>query len=560
MSQRNARELLLQLDFLEDTLPRMGKSPWQTLYSNTNVDGRELTIWCALLQPQRVAAAMTDVSWDLPIGNGLPCFSQSSSSGKTVTTYHRFGGTCGVRPLVLYRSFGGAFPPYFEIDEEFRLYHELADDKNRGLLLSFDGSGREIEVARITEQKVSARLKYLRQFQAGTGLHLALYFESHRYSEVPLVDVPKNERERTTFDDRVVWHRAIVDCDFKADAETFSRLLGKVILPPPPRDNAGVWPFAEDRQDDRDVKFIVSTDSNGDPIESTSNPEQLANYFGANPDAYQYLTPVYFRREVLGKYFAEPDRYRVADGQLSCLSLWSCRIDNDLDSHVVMFLGDLGRDLPYEERLHWRQFNVLPEGGVSETQFRRGFLAEFADAKAPDLVFRREYASLLERWPQMHGWPLFLAPAVGDRHLLATIRVPVTDSQSELDEQIMCLTKLLVDSLNERELAVQVGGSGKSLTGIAKLSAFLEKTGCPHSSSIVEFLRDLQALRSTGSAHRKGRSYAKRLDKLGLSSTTKADMCRHLLATAAAALRTLRHHYCEDAGRHAPDEDDGALR
>ena len=80
-----------------------------------------------------------------------------------------------------------------------------------------------------------------------------------------------------------------------------------------------------------------------------------------------------FRREVLAKYFAEPERYSVSDGQLTCLSLWSCQIDNDLPSHVVVFLGDLGRDLPYEERLHWRQFNVSPEGGVRETNFRRSF-------------------------------------------------------------------------------------------------------------------------------------------------------------------------------------------
>ena len=453
-----------------------------------------------------------------------------------------------MRPLVLSRSFNGVFPPYFELDEEFRLYHGLAEDRNRGLLLSFDSSGREIEVVRIGEQQVSARLKYLRQFQAGTGLHVAIYLESVRYSQARLLDVPENERERTMTEELVRWHRTVAECNFKEGFETISRLLGKVILAPPSRDSAGVWPFSEENRHAPDVKFIVNTDSNGDSIEFTSNPAQLKNYFGANPAAYDYLTPVYFRREVLGKYFAEPDRYSVADGQLSCLSLWSCRIDNDLDSHVVAFLGDLGRDLPYEERLHWRQFNVPPEGGVSETQFRRGFMAEFADAKAPDLVFRREYTGLMERWQQLQGWTLFLQPAIGDQHLLATIRQPVTDSQNEFDEQVICLTKLLVDSLNERQLEARVGSLDKGVKGIGKLAAFLEATGFPHTPSTIKFLKNLQRLRSTGSAHRKGSAYEKIVGEFGIQSSKKADMFRLLLVTAIDLLRALRTHYCREDG------------
>jgi hypothetical protein len=256
------------------------------------------------------------------------------------------------------------------VDEEFRLYHDLAEDKTRGLLLSFDESGREIEAVRFTPREVRGRLKHLRQFQAGTRLHLAIYMDSIRYSEIPLAKISANERERIETDGTTRWRRNIVKCDFKEEYESFSRLLCKVILAPPARDKAGVWPF-KDGEDERTVAFIIGVDENGNELEHTSDPGALSNYFGANPGAPHYLTPVYFRREVLAKYFTEPERYSVSDGQLACLSLWTCQIDNDLRSHVVVFLGDLGRDLPYEERLHWRQFNVAPEGGVSETNFRR---------------------------------------------------------------------------------------------------------------------------------------------------------------------------------------------
>lgn len=362
-SKPDTLEFILQSDITGKLLPTIGKEQWQVLYVSADEPAHRFVMWCALLDEKAASRAIGHDSWDLMIGDGKPGFSQSWSDGKEITTYHRFGSRDSVRPLVLYRSFHGAFTQYVEVDEEFRLYHDLAEDKTRGLLLTFDTSGREIEIVRITPNEVRARLKHLRQFQAGTGLHLAIYIDSVRYSQIPLADIPTDEHERVETDGLIRWRRNVAVCDFRKEFETFSRLLCKVILAPPARDKAGIWPF-EDDDDQKAVAFIVGGDKDGNAIEHTSDPDTLNNYFGANPGAPHYLTPIYFRREVLAKYFAEPERYKVSDGQLTCLSLWSCQIDNDLDSHVVVFLGDLGRDLPYDERLHWRQFNVPPEGGV----------------------------------------------------------------------------------------------------------------------------------------------------------------------------------------------------
>lgn len=540
--QPNTLEFLLQSNIIRDLIPKIGKEQWQTLYCTADESPHRFSMWCALLDDDAATRAINHDSWDLMIGDGKPGFSQSLSDGREVTTYHRFGSSEGVRPLVLHRSFHGAFPQSVEVDEEFRLYHDLAEDKMRGLLLSFDESGREIEVVRITPKEVSARLKHLRQFQAGTGMHLAIFIDSVRYSQIPLAEVPSAELERVDITALTRWRRNIAECDFRDDYQTFSRLLAKVILAPPPREKAGIWPFATD-DDQKEVTFIIGVDEEGNEVEYTSKPDKLDNYFGSNPGAPHYLTPVYFRREVLAKYFTEPDRYNVSDGQLVCLNLWSCQIDNDLESHVAVFLGDLGRDLPYEERLHWRQFNVTPEGGISETNFRRSFLAQFTDAEAPDLTFRREYEHIVREWEKVHGWSLFLAPSPGDAHLVETIRIPVTNSQAELDEQIGNLTKLLVDSLNEKELAARAGPLDEGIKGIGKLAGFLEKTGFPECTSVVQFLRDLQTLRSTGSAHRKGSGYEKIIAKLGVNAARKPDAVRRILEEASAALRALHLYY-----------------
>jgi hypothetical protein len=540
----NTLEFLLQLDIIEELLPNLGKEQWQTLYYHNQDSTHRIGIGCALLDSDAVSIAMGHDSWDLMIGDGKPGFSQSRIAGEEITTYHRFGNRVGVRPLVLYRSFYGAFPQYVEIDEEFRFYHNLAEDKTRGLLMSFDASGREIEVARITPNEVSARLKYLRQFQAGIGMHLAIFIDSVRYSQIPLADVPTNELKRVEIDGLVRWRRNIVECDFKDNFKTFSRLLCKVIIVPPTRDKAGVWPYVAD-DDQKEVTFIIGVDEEGNEVECTSNPDKLDNNFIANPGTACYLTPVYFRREVLAKYYAESERYKISDGQLACLSLWSCQIDNDLESHVVVFLGDLGRDLPYEERLHWRQFNVTPEGGVSETNLRRSFLSQFTDAQAPDLKFRREYENMLRAWVKVHGWSLFLAPSPGDAHLLDTIRIPVTNSQAELDEQIGNLSKLLVDSLNEKELAIRAVTLEEGTKGIGKLAGFLETTKFTERESIIQFLRDLQTLRSTGSAHRKGSRYEKIIAKFGTDTTRKSDMVYRILEEANSMLLALYLYYCK---------------
>jgi hypothetical protein len=535
-------DFILQNDVIEKLLPRIGMELWQPLYLIQDEDPHRFGLWCALLNDEAAARAIEREEPDLLIGDGRPGFSCSSSNGEEMTTYHRFGRGDGVRPFVLYRWFHGAFPQYCEMDEEFRLYHNLAEDKNRGLLLDFDSSGREIEVVRIDPNRVEANLQYLRQFQAGTGLHIAIYIESVRYSQRSIGEIPEDKLNLAESDDACRWRREIFKCDFMTGFQSYSRFLGKTILVPPSKDKAGIWPF-EGESEDRDVPFIVGIDDNGDPVEYTINPDALSESFQSNSGAPDYLTPVYFRREVLAKYYNEPERYRVTDGRLSCLSLWDCPIDNDLESHVVVFLGDLTKRLPYEERLHWRQFNVAPEGSVSKTNFRRSFLGQFTDARSPDLVFRREYVRLAQAWETQFGWPLFLPLASGDAHVLDTVRVPVTNSQAEMDTQVLYMATLLIDSLNERQIEARAGDLKENAKGIDKLASFFEQTEFDEREAVVEFLRDLQELRSTGSAHRKGLRYEKIIARRGLNLVRKPDAVAGLLGQAIAALVAIRIHY-----------------
>ena len=259
----------------------------------------------------------------------------------------------------------------------------------------------------------------------------------------------------------------------------------------------------------------------------------------------QTLLPYISAREVLVKYYSEPDRYTITDGTLSCLNLWYCPIDNDLESHVVVLLSDLGQYLPYAERLHWRQFNVPPEGKGSETLVKRSFMVEEAKPKSADLVFRHYYVTLISKWEKALGWSLYLPQSSNDEYLIDTVRVPLTNAQSEFDEQISHLTKLLIDSLNEEELATRAVNLPKGAKGISKFEGFLRATRFPQVESIVGFLRNLQSLRSAGSAHRKGSHYDRIVKRMGIDLANKAQGSRTILADAIGVLKALDSHYCD---------------
>jgi hypothetical protein len=105
----------------------------------------------------------------------------------------------------------------------------------------------------------------------------------------------------------------------------------------------------------------------------------------------------------------------------------------------------------------------------------------------------------------------------------------VTNSQAELDEQVLHLAKLLVDSLNEKEIALAAKEVPEGAKGIGKLAAYFSATDFGGGESIVQFLKDLQLLRSTGSGHRKGSAYEKTIARLGVDPSRKPDAFARLL-------------------------------
>lgn len=454
--------------------------------------------YSALLTPERIAAGVSDPAWDVHHGDGHPGFVSYNSDNGWTTDYEATSDE-RVELLVIDRTWHGVRPNDVELAQEFRLLFNLWEDRATRTFYDFDDSGNPIKSVVVEEQGVRALTSLVRRYQAAKQMYLALYLDSTLWS----AELPNQDHRWESRDARLICGyyrntRAVFD------DRPFSRLLGKRLFAPPAREACGIAPFERAKKYEA---FVIGTNDVGEELLFTSDPDELANYFGANPDNPHYLTPVYFRRDVLNKYYADTERYTVEDGYLRCAGLWGVRLDNDQTGHVMVFLGDLGRDMPVDEARYWRSFNIAPpEEGPSETLVRRAFYAQFTDPHSVELRFPRVYAKTNEAWEAAFGWPLFKPLHEDDRHVLHKLHVPFGDTAGEFDEQVLYLAKLLVDSLNEEALADSVENRTGD-KGLAKLERMLDGLGVPNARTLLKPFADAQGLRSRGAAHRKGSDF-----------------------------------------------------
>lgn len=508
MSAKVDRDRLSQTKILQWFQREVSLTDMITVYLSNSEDSHYHFIYCALIPFNMTERVLLDLSWDLSVGDGLPSAVIYHGDGEKEVKYLRYGSDHGIEPLVIEHEFYGMRDNYKEISEEFRLFHRLYHDRKQDRYIKIDNDGNEHLVAIIESNRVQIRLKEIRQFLAIKEMHLSIQFDYREHSLHSLEDLEHNKGGNDHHEEQMCWGLRYGDLGGISNNRAFSRLLGKRLIGPLQKSKSGFWGFAEDMKK-KHIEFIIGIDDNGDELVFTSNPDALANNFGANPTAPHYLTPVQFRKQVLDKYFQQPTKFSVEDSILRCGYLWSMYLDNHHDDKVCVWLGDLGRDLPYEEQLHWRAHNVLLEQGISETYYKRQILAEFTDSSRPEHLFRKRYDDLKKACDEYLGWQLLLELGAGDQHHFQCVRIPATDEQRDFDELILGLTKILIDSLNEKKLNKLIPADQRiELKGsIALLETALTICGIENTDNQVLFLRKLQSLRSSSAAHRKGSNY-----------------------------------------------------
>jgi hypothetical protein len=501
-----------------------GTSDWIDIYHRIKTESDSFVVFGAFVAETAAQKELRNAEWGHDLRGLVPACTEYAQ-GRVQYDVH--GNDQGYQPIVLERSFYGMKPPHKEMSEEFRLFHNLYFDSKNHKYIKIRDDGSEQDVIRIEDERISIRSIEMKQFLAVKEARLGLFWDiRHHYKNTRASQITEHREVKTEQGPDFIYTTVIADGMVDS---SFIRILGKKLIRGFDKKDSDVWPYNERREEPATyMEFIVGTDDRGKEKKLPCDPHRG-----------NYLTPVFFRGDVLNRYYDNPTKYSVEDGYLRCGDLWGVQIDNDNPENVAVFLGDIGRDIPESEHGYWRSFNIAPSGSLSETAIRRSFLSEFTDPKRMDLVFKRQFIVTQDAWKRKHGWLFFRPFSEEDEHCYSSLRIPANAEQNELDTQVMYLAKLMVDSLNEREIAKTVK-SVPNQKGIDKLEAYLGMKGFPNYEEHIQFLRDLQSLRSTGAAHRKGKNYEKTAKRLDFEHKDQRLIFTELLERAIFFLNSLK--------------------
>lgn len=429
---------------------------------------------------------------------------------------------------------------WLEIDQNFRFYHNLFHNTATNEYLKRDGvdDSQEEVVVVVESSGVKIRFKELCDFLKFKGMYLGLHFSCTAYSEHSLAALELSQNEAKP--NRMELQDGYLSWKYYCFAAPRDGYQSESLL-----DAKRLIGFSEIGKE-KPVKFIAGVDENGNEVTLTCNE---------GSEVW-----IHFRKQVLDKYYREPYRYTVGDTVLVCHggngeAEWILLMDDDHDDKVCAKLWWLAL-IPYEEQKHWGEHDFPPEGDISETYLKRygdgpiqwGGPEPKVSSTQPEHLFRQRYNELQAVCDTYLGWQLVrpfgttevikynvsgIPPIIRysdlDEYNLRCLRVPFSANQGDFDWLILSITKILVDSLNQERLKELISDQEQAKLdqkkdgpkGIDYLEAALSSFKVENAKCHIKFLRRLQGIRSTGSAHRKGKNYRRsvkyfKLEQLGL--------------------------------------------
>jgi len=535
-------------DFLKDIKSNFTNKGWTTLYSNIKQEreGDNITIYSGIVDNDSVTEELENYSWGITLGNGKPDVIFYYEGDVEKWEYDRFSGA-KVEPLIIYRDFPGISDVTLELSEEFRLYFNLFEKRKdeEDIFYWIDNNGEYHEVVKISSSNAIVKTKFLKHYLSIRKSKLFIYFDCMKFSEKTLSELSLSEKSNTQTSENMIYNHLIKDISSMPiwNAHTQSWLMGKIYIDsiknfkPDSFNNY----FEQECYED----FLIGYDEDGNEKYFTCEENKLSNNFGANEGASNYLTPVYFNQDVLKKYYDSPHKYTVEDGHIRFNGFWVLRLDNNCDEFIMVFLGDLGH-IPYKEQKYWKSFNISPKEGMSLTNFRRAILGEWAEPDNAEHFFKQKYETFNKKWFDKYKWYIFKPLLDGDSHYLTSLHLPLPENAKEFEEQILAITKIIIDSINEKELAKHITEIPDGAKGIKKLGMFIEQKTDKTFNSMIVFLQMLQTLRSTSVAHRKSSKTNKKISKyFSLDEKNYYEIFNDILVKTIWIFNTLESEFLE---------------
>ncbi|UQI41828.1 hypothetical protein [Vreelandella venusta] len=204
---------------------------------------------------------------------------------------------------------------------------------------------------------------------------------------------------------------------------------------------SNIW--GRDEEEKKYCSYIAQDWKNKEIKEISCSPSCLANYFTESDLPFE-ITPAFFRPEVLLKYKTDRDRYILNSRSVYCRGAWRLHtFDVNSAGQVHTYLIYLSR-LPYEEQLHWKQYNERPKAPISKRAMENDIEGKWSSDYDALLSLKDKLAKL-----STAGVPWW---KLRDKSAPDKVHYPYTSSRDEWAEEILNLDQLIVEGLEEKWL------------------------------------------------------------------------------------------------------------
>ena len=228
-------------------------------------------------------------------------------------------------------------------------------------------------------------------------------------------------------------------------------------------------------------------------------PTALASYFDKDSDLPFQTTPAFFKPEVLQKYKADPEKYKLEHRSIYARGGWYLKsYDVNEAGQVHAYLYDLA-NLPYREQLYWQSFNEWPKAGISARAFQTDFEGSFSTVPDPLADLKHEIGKLDKLRPDW--WNPRGTSAE------AALHYPLTSSPEEWANAILALDQYVVEGFATKALRARLDAKGlvfdKQWGSIRLLQDCLAGVGLDETEAteVVEPFKELHGLRSKVKGH-----------------------------------------------------------
>ena len=246
------------------------------------------------------------------------------------------------------------------------------------------------------------------------------------------------------------------------------------------------------------------------------------------------LRPAFFRPEVLSKYKADHEKYSFGEHSVGCRNSWHLEFyDINEADQIYTFLKYLSY-LPYEEQLHWKQFNERPKARISDRTIEVGFYGRPDSYYSPLASLKDKLRNLRCEW-----WKIRTQGAI------ERAQYPVTGSNDDWRSEILALDQLLVEGFEERWLRKKAKELGRTPKPNYRSLKLLEECVIgldfedDHACAVVSPLRKLHDLRSKLSAHASGETARELKTEAFAEHGSYRDHYRNLVAECNETIQTL---------------------